>query len=92
MYYLVSDRLSVRLSHAGTESKLCKLGSRKVILFNNTLTVSLYDGGKYHLFMIFAVFDVQLVTALAVNVCINCSFVHLYHITLIITPCMYQTC
>jgi len=34
---------------------------KKVILFNSTLTVRRCDGEWYHLFLIFAVFDVSLI-------------------------------
>jgi len=32
-----------------------------MILFNSTLTVRQCDGERYHLFMIFAVFDVSVI-------------------------------
>jgi len=37
------------------------VNQKKVILFNSTLTVRRCDGERYHLFIIFAVFDVSLI-------------------------------
>jgi len=34
---------------------------QKVILFNSTMTIRRCDGERYHLFMIFAVFDVSVI-------------------------------
>jgi len=46
---------------------------KKVVLFSSTLTHSQCDAGKYHLFMIFAVFMCKSLNA-AVNKCINSCF------------------
>ena len=51
-----------------------KKNHKKVILLSITLTFRRRDGGQYHLFMIFAVFNPWLLTQY-----INCSFYHFWN-------------